>query len=150
MHRYMMRLMTGVAVCVAAALATLAMPSSAAAQGFKVIVHNDVAVAELSASALSNIFLKKDSKFPGGPEAMPVDLPASVPLRDAFSKAIHGRNTAAVVTFWQQQVFSGKDTPPPTKPTDEAVVAYVKSTPGAVGYVREGAATDGVKVVKLK
>lgn len=148
MPRYITRLILGLAC--AASISSVATPSTAAAQSFKVIVHNDVAVAELTAAALSNIFLKKDSKFPGGPEAVPVDLPASATLRDAFSKAIHGRSTAAVVTFWQQQVFSGKDTPPPTKPTDEAVVAYVKSTPGAVGYVRDGTATEGVKVVKVK
>ncbi|GAB1344443.1 phosphate ABC transporter substrate-binding protein [Gemmatimonas sp.] len=150
MPRYMMRLFLGVAVWCTAALGLAMTPSTAAAQGFKVIVHNDVAAAEITTAALSNIFLKKDSKFPGGPEAVPVDLPASAPLRDVFSKAVHGRSTAAVVTFWQQQVFSGKDTPPPTKPTDEAVVAFVKGTPGAIGYVRDGTATDGVKVVKLK
>lgn len=127
-----------------------AAPRTIQAQGFKIIAHSDVPVAELTSAAASNIFLKKDSKFPGGPEAVPVDQPASAPIREAFSKAVHGRPASAVVTYWQQQVFSGKDTPPATKPSDEAIVAFVKSTPGAIGYVKDGTPADGVKVVKLK
>lgn len=126
------------------------MPRQVAAQGFKIIAHSDVTVGELSAAAASNLFLKKDRKFPGGGEANPADLSASSPVRDAFSKAVHGRSTSAVVTYWQQQVFSGKDTPPATKPSDDAMVAFVKATPGAIGYVSEGASADGVKVVKIK
>lgn len=144
------RLAFGAAFLVVAVAGTAATPDLAEAQGFKIIAHSDVPVSEITASAASNIFLKKDSKFPGGPEAVPVDQPASSPTREAFSKAVHGRNTAAVVTFWQQQVFSGKDTPPPSKPSDDAIIAFVKSTPGAIGYVKDGTATDGVKVVKLK
>lgn len=146
----MKRAIAAVVVLLAAVLGTAATPHAAAAQGFKIVVHNDVPVAELTASAVSNLFLKKDTKFPGGPEAVPVDQPASASIREAFSRAVHGRGTAAVVTYWQQQVFSGKDTPPSTKATDDAVIAYVKSTPGAIGYVRDGTAADGVKVVKLK
>ncbi len=144
------RMALGAALAFAALSATAATPHVAAAQGFKIIAHSDVPVSELTAAAASNIFLKKDSKFAGGPEAVPVDQPASAAIRDAFSKAVHGRSTAAVVTYWQQQVFSGKDTPPATKPSDEAVVAFVKSTPGAIGYVKDGTPADGVKVVKLK
>lgn len=126
------------------------LPTGVSAQGFKVIANNEVSAAELPTSAVSNLFLKKVSKYPGGGEATPLDLPASSPVRESFSKAVHGRSTSAVVTYWQQQVFSGKDTPPPSKATDDAVVAFVKSTPGAIGYVSEGASVDGVKVVKLK
>jgi ABC-type phosphate transport system substrate-binding protein len=150
MRALISRMALGVAIATAALLGTAATPHVASAQGFKLIAHSDVPVSELTAAAASNIFLKKDGKFPGGPEAVPVDQPASAAIRDAFSKAIHGRSTSAVVTYWQQQVFSGKDTPPPTKPSDEAIVAFVKSTPGAIGYVKDGTATDGVKVVKLK
>lgn len=126
------------------------LPTRASAQGFKVIANSDVAAAELPAAAVSNLFLKKDRKFPGGGEATPLDQPASSAVRESFSKAVHGRPTSAVVTYWQQQVFSGKDTPPASKASDDAVVAFVKSTPGAIGYVSEGASVDGVKVVKLK
>lgn len=130
--------------------AALAMAPSVAHAQYKVIAHPEVGITDITTTSASNIFLKKDHKLASGIEASPVDLPVSSPVREAFSKAVLGRPATAVVTYWQQQVFSGKDTPPPSKSSDAAVVEFVKSTPGAIGYVSEGAATDGVKVLKVK
>lgn len=132
-----------------AALLIAAAPSTVLAQ-YKVIVHPEAGVSEMTSAAVSGVFLKKDRTLPGGVAASPVDLPPSSGVRDAFSRALVGRPPAAVVTFWQQQIFSGKETPPPQKGSDAAVVEFVKSTPGGIGYVSEGASTDGVKVVKIK
>lgn len=145
MTRLISRLVLAAGLCL-----TALAPRAVAAQGYKIVVHPEVQISDIGQTSLSNIFLKKDRKFATGVEAAPVDLPASSPVRDAFSKSVHGRATSAVVTYWQQQVFSGKDTPPPSKTSDDAIVAFVKSTPGGIGYVSEGASTDGVKVIKLK
>jgi len=53
-------------------------------------------------------------------------------------------------TYWQQQIFSGKDVPPSNKSSDDDVIAFVKSNPGAIGYVSGSAAVAGVKVVAVK
>jgi len=34
-------------------------------------------------------------------------------IRVAFSKSVHGKSVGAVRAFWQQQIFSGRDVPPP-------------------------------------
>ena len=70
--------------------------------------------------------------------------------RAAFSKAILGRPVSAVETYWQQQIFSGKEVPPTTKANDDEVIAFVKANAGAIGYVSAGASTAGVKVVDVK
>jgi hypothetical protein len=145
----MTRSLYRVVLCASLAAAMFA-PRVSAAQGFKVVVNPDVDIVDIRQASLSSLFLKKDRKFSTGIEAAPVDLSSSDPARGAFSKAVHGRPTNAVVKYWVQQVFSGKETPPLSKDTDEAVVAYVKSTRGGIGYVSEGAATPGVKVLKLK
>jgi ABC-type phosphate transport system substrate-binding protein len=136
------RLLCALALCLA--------PVALSAQEYKVIAHPDAGVTELPTAVVANVFLRKERKLPGGVEANPVDLPASSSLREAFSKGVLGRPTSAVVTYWQQQVFSGRDTPPPSKPNDDAVVAFVKATPGAIGYVSSGANAEGVKVVRVK
>ena len=138
-----------VVLCTGLGVAILA-PRVSAAQGFKVVVNPDVDLVDIGQASLSGLFLKKDRKFSTGIEAAPVDLASGDPARGAFSKAVHGRPTTAIVKYWVQQVFSGKETPPTSKDTDDAVVAYVKSTRGGIGYVSEGAATPGVKVLKLK
>jgi ABC-type phosphate transport system substrate-binding protein len=130
------------------ALAFAATP--AAAQEFKVIVNTANGVSDLPAAVVSKIFLKETLTFPGGAAASPVDQSKSSALRAAFSKKVVGRPVTAVETYWQQQIFSGKEVPPPNKATDDDVIAFVKATPGGIGYVSAAAPTAGVKVVDVK
>jgi ABC-type phosphate transport system substrate-binding protein len=120
------------------------------AQAFKVIANSSVTTSEVPAAALSKVFLKQSKKLPDGTAVTPVDLAKDSPVREAFTKAVHGRAVSAVETFWQQQIFSGKEVPPATKNSDADIIAFVKSTPGAIAYVSAGAATDGVKVIAVK
>ena len=127
------------------ALLLVAAPAAARAQGYVVVVNAASAVSSLPKSELSNVFLKKSTKL------APVDQSKGAAVRDAFSKAVLGRPASAVATYWQQQIFAGKDVPPPEKGDDAAVLAYVKSTPNGVGYVSAGAALgDGVKALTLQ
>lgn len=122
----------------------------AEAQGFKVIAHEGVAESELAKDVVAKLFLKQSPKFPSGVAAKPVDLNKASAVRGEFSTAVLSRPVVAVETFWQQQIFAGKDVPPPTKASDDEVLAFVKSTPGAIGYVSAGASTAGVKVIAVK
>ena len=135
---------------VIAAVATLARTSSLSAQEFKVIVNSANSTSELSTDVTAKLFLKQSTKFPNGTAAQPVDLAKTSAVRAAFSKAVLGRPSSAVETYWQQQIFSGKDVPPPAKASDDDVIAFVKANPGAIGYVSAGASTAGVKVVDVK
>lgn len=120
------------------------------AQDFKVIVNSANTTTDLPAAVVGKLFLKETTKFPNGSAAQPVDQAKTSATRASFSKAVIGRPVAAVETFWQQQIFSGKEVPPQNKPTDDDVIAFVKSTPGAIGYVSASAGTGGVKVIDVK
>ena len=124
--------------------------TTAMAQDFKVIVNSANPTSELPGDVAAKLFLKQSLKFPGGTAAQPVDQAKGSPVRASFSKALLGRPVAAVETFWQQQIFAGKEVPPPAKTSDDDVIAFVKANPGAIGYVSAGAATAGVKVVDIK
>ena len=118
--------------------------SRAQAQGY-VVVANAAGPATLGKDEVSKIFLKKSTSLTA------VDQDKSSKVRDAFSKAVHGRPAAAVVTYWQQQIFAGKDVPPTEKASDADVLAAVRANPKAIGYVAAG--TDlgaGVKVVTVQ
>ena len=134
-----------------AVAALAAVPASLRAQDadFKVIVNSATAVGDLPAADLSKIFLKQGG-FPGGAKAVPVEPAKGAAARAAFAKKVHGRPVAAIETYWQNQVFSGGESPPPTKGSDAEIVAFVKATPGAIGYVSAGAGTAGVKVIAVK
>lgn len=134
----------------AAILVIAASASTATAQGYKVIANESVSESELSKDVAAKIFLKQAAKFPSGAAAKPVDLAKTSPARADFSTSVLGRAVSAVETYWQQQIFAGKEVPPPAKASDDEVIAFVKSTPGAIGYVSAGASASGVKVITIK
>jgi ABC-type phosphate transport system substrate-binding protein len=124
--------------------------SNTFAQSFKVIVNNDNAVTSLTTKEVSDFLLKKKTKWSSGIAAAPVDLSSSSQVRAAFSQQIHGKNTAAIRSYWQQAAFAGTGTAPAEKQTDTEVVEFVKKNPGAIGYVSSSANTSGVKIVSIQ
>jgi len=131
-------------------LVGLVAPVAAQQGGYTVIVNEANSVATLSAEEVSKIFFKKTHRWTNGQDVVPVDLPESAPAREAFSAAVHDKSVGAVRAFWQQQIFSGRAVPPVEKPSDEQVVAFVRATPGAIGYVSAGAPlSSGVRRVQV-
>lgn len=133
-----------IAYAVAFLAAAVAPTTRANAQGYVVVVNAASAKSTLTKSEVSNIFLKKTSGF------TPVDQSKSSPVREAFAKAVHGKTSAALDAYWQGQIFSGKDVPPADKSSDADVLAFVRNTPNAIGYVSAGADLGaGVKAVSV-
>ena len=133
-----------------AALTFLLWTGAAEGAQFKVIANRAVKSDSLTRQQVSDLFLKKTTKWADGTAVAAVDLPDSSAVREAFSKEIHGRPASAVKSYWNKQIFSGRDLPPLEKKTDAEVVAYVRTTAGAIGYVAESAVTDGVSVVTVR
>jgi ABC-type phosphate transport system substrate-binding protein len=117
--------------------------------GVRVVAHESVDVSTLTRAELSQLFLKKRTAWRPGAPAKPVDQVDASPVRRLFSKAVHKKEPELIKSFWQQQIFSGRAVPPPEKAGDEEVLAYVRSTPGAVGYVSRAAAPAGVKTITV-
>ena len=137
-------------IWLAAALAIAITPSAVAAGGYHVVVNPSNPAAAVSTAQLSRMFLKKLPKWDHGTAVVPVDQPTDAAVRADFSRAVHGKPVAAVVAYWQQQIFAGRDVPPAEKAGDEAVLAFVRANPGAVGYVSASANTSGVKVLEVQ
>jgi ABC-type phosphate transport system substrate-binding protein len=114
-----------------------------------VLVVNGSRPTTLTRRQVADFFLKRASTWPDGTAAAPIDLSVASPTRQAFSRKVLGQPTEGIVHYWQQQMQSGRLTPPFVKPED-GVLSLVKATPGAIGYVAEGTALpDGVKTVTL-
>ncbi len=131
-------------------LFVLAASSQAGALGLKVVAHPSVPVSSISRQAISEAFLKKSDKWPDGTAMVPVEQAHDSAIRESFCRLIHERSVSMIDAFWQKQVFSGRATPPITKGSDADVIAYVRSVPGAVGYVSSGAETSGLKELKVE
>lgn len=121
-------------------------------KGYKVIVNANNTVTTLNRSEVARMFLKKTTTWNDDTPVLPVDLSASSSVREKFSREIHGKSTATIKNYWQQQIYSGKGTPPPEMPSDEKVISYVESRRGAIGYVDDDKdmGSAAVKVIQVR
>jgi ABC-type phosphate transport system substrate-binding protein len=132
-------------------LAVAAVPTAADdAPGYRLIVHPASKVEALSRREVIDLFLKRTTTWPTGGAVHPVEPPEDAAVRERFGSEVLGKSAAALKSYWNKRIFAGREVPPVEKRSDEEVVAFVRTTPGAVGYVSGGAAVAGVKVVKLK
>lgn len=109
------------------------------APDLKIIVHPGNPARVVDKGFLSDAFLKKATRWPSGETIRPLDQRPASAVRRTFTRNVLKRTVAAVRSYWQQRIFSGRDVPPPELDSDESVVAYVERTPGAVGYVSSAA-----------
>ena len=131
--------------------AVLAVAWSAEARvGPKLVAHPSVPVSSLSRAAAPKAFRKKTDKWPDDTAIVPVDQARGSSTRESFCRKVHDRSTSMIDAFWQKQVYSGRGTPPLTKGSDREVIDFVRTVPGAIGYVSAGAGTSGVKVIRLE
>jgi ABC-type phosphate transport system substrate-binding protein len=131
-------------------LAFVVLSATAAAQSrpqFRVIVHPSNPVTSVDQRFLADAFLKKVTRWAHDEAIRPVDLHVDSTVRRHFSDDALKRSVAAVKSYWQQLVFSGRGVPPPEMDNDEQVVKFVLRNPGAIGYVSGTANVEGAKVV---
>jgi ABC-type phosphate transport system substrate-binding protein len=129
-------------VVVAAVLAAGLVQEAHAAAAFRVIVHPDVKGAQIPRAVLSAIFLKQALKWGDGRPVVPVDQSVQSAVRRQFSADVLKQGIVEVQVYWQRRITAGQ-VPPPVKTSDEDVVAFVASTPGAIGYVSSSATLPG-------
>lgn len=122
----------------------------AAQQSYKVIVNASNNVSTITRDYLSQLFLKKTSRWANGQVAIPINLPSESPVREHFAQDVHGRSVSAIRAYWQRMVFSGGAVPPEERNSDREVIAYVAANPNAIGYVSAGAQVGGgAKVIQV-
>jgi ABC-type phosphate transport system substrate-binding protein len=118
---------------------------SSALSGVVVVVHPSNGDA-LNKKAISKIFLGKSKKFPSGTAAKPVTLDSGATSAE-FTKSVLGKSESQIKAYWSKLLFTGKGQAPKSVASDAEVIDMVSKNPEMIGYVSDGAATDGVKVL---
>jgi ABC-type phosphate transport system substrate-binding protein len=132
-----------------AVLAAGALPVVSADASFRVIVHPQVKGSQIPRSALTAIFLKQAPRWGDGTVVLPVDQSVRSLVRKSFSGDVLQQGIVEVQVYWQRKMSVGV-VPPPVKTTDEEIVSFVASTPGAIGYVSAATALpDSVKAIEI-
>ncbi len=121
-----------------------------AEDSYKVVVNSGNSAGSLPKEKVAAYFLKKETRWSDGSKVAVVDRDPGAAVRAAFSKTVLGKDVAAVKSYWQRLLFSGKETPPAELDSDREVIEFVAKSPGGIGYV--SAATDlpaGVKALRI-
>jgi ABC-type phosphate transport system substrate-binding protein len=148
-HVRMRRLAT-IAVLALSGVATRNAGAQRADGAYKLVVNAANPISSLTREEASRLFLKKVTMWKDAKPVLIVDQKATSPVRESFTKEVHGRQVASVTSYWQQMIFSGRAVPPAEKSTDAEVAAYVAANPSAIGYVAANVELPtGVKVVEL-
>ncbi|MFZ5756336.1 MAG: phosphate ABC transporter substrate-binding protein [Pseudomonadota bacterium] len=131
-----------------AALFALSAVAPAAYAGLVVVAHPSVAVSELNADQVNQLFLGRTKTLPDGSAVAPLDLAEGSAMRTQFAERVLGKNEQQLRSYWSRMIFTGKGQPPRSVGNSDEVVRAVASRPGYIGYVDSKAVASGkVKVL---
>ncbi len=91
--------------------------------------------------------MSKNQSLPGGLKASPVNLPKRSDLREEFDESGLGLSPDEVDRYWIDQKIRDGKSPPRPLPSEGAVLRFVQSNKGAIGYVSADVAEGSVRVV---
>jgi ABC-type phosphate transport system substrate-binding protein len=139
-----------VLLAVIAVPVTVARADKPAPPPYVVVVNAANRTTTASRKFVADAFLKKTTRWPNGEVIRPVDQSDDSGVRKRFTEDVLKRSVAAVKSYWQESVFSGRDLPPPELGSDGEVMSYVAKHPGAVGYVSGDADLVDVKIIGVE
>lgn len=113
-----------------------------------VVVSARSAASRLTVEQTAKIFLGKVNVFPDGSNAVPVDQPEGVAIRDEFYVKVVRKNSSQLTAYWAKIIFTGGDScPPKLLEGNVAVRRAVASNPNAIGYIDRSVVDSSVRVV---
>ena len=115
-----------------------------AAGGVVVIGHPNLA--SLDAPTLEKVYTGKVIEV-NGVSVTAVNASSGSGVRSRFLQAYLKQDEEKYTAYWIVRRYIGKGAPPRELATSEAVIAFVKTTPGAIGYVDEADVPAGVTVL---
>lgn len=111
-----------------------------------VIASLQVPDATISIKQLADIYSLKKIYWANKIQVVPVNREVSSTEREKFSRDVFNLSPQALGEYWNRQRFQG-EFPPIIQTSDQAVLGFVRSFPGAIGYINADQEPTGVKVL---
>lgn len=112
-----------------------------------VVIVNPANSASIDEEQIAKIFLGQTKTFSNGSEATPIDQKEG-PIREEFGNKLLKKNPSQLKAQWARQIFTGGAKPPKELGSDDEILKFVASTPGAIAYIDSSKVNKTVKVVK--
>lgn len=112
-----------------------------------VVIVNPSNSASIDEEQIAKIFLGQTKTFSNGSEAIPIDQKEG-PVREDFGNKFLKKNPSQLKAQWARQIFTGGAKPPKEMASDDEILKFVASTPGAIAYMDSSKVNKTVKVIK--
>lgn len=116
------------------------------AEGLWIIASPEVPDITLTVEQLADIYSLKKYFWSDNTRVVPVNREASSEERGKFSRAVFDLSPLELAEYWNKLRFQGK-LPPLIQASDQAVLGFVRSVPGAIGYIHANQPVSGVKIL---
>lgn len=114
-----------------------------------VVVSAQSPVTTLTHSELADIFLGRNSRFPDGSPATPVDQRESSSPYAVFYRDYLGQTPTQIKMYWSRLIFTGRGQPPRNLNDDTAISDFVAEHADAIGYLDDSHLDERLQVVKI-
>lgn len=122
-------------------------PSSFAAD---VIVHPSVSEKELARYVVRAVFGMRVLKWPNGVPIRVFVLDDTTALHIEFAKEVLDVYPYQLRQAWDRLIYSGTGQAPTQVSSEAEMVNRVATTPGAIGYVKNGKASEDVRILLVR
>ena len=116
----------------------------------EIIVHRTSGQQELTLNVARLLFTMRLLHWPDGTRVRVFVLPDSDPLHREFAKQSLDLYPRQLRRVWDRHLFSGSGAVPVLVGSVEEMLKRVGETPGAIGYLPDGLATETVRVIHVK
>jgi ABC-type phosphate transport system substrate-binding protein len=116
------------------------------AGGLLVIASSQVPDGAISVKQLADIYALNKTYWSNQIQVVPVNREALSEEREKFSEAVFNLSPLELAEYWNRLSFQGK-LPPLVQTSDQAVLGFVRSVPGAIGYINADQQPTGVKIL---
>ena len=127
-------------------LAALACIAGDAHAGGGVVVIGHTGITRMDASTLQKIYTGKVIELDGVPITA-VNANAGSEVRNRFLHSFLNQDEDRYTAYWTVRRYIGKGASPRELPSSADVIKFVKSTPGAIGYIEETDLQPGLNVL---
>jgi ABC-type phosphate transport system substrate-binding protein len=144
----MLKALSAVALAILACMPMVRAGTPAPPGSLIVVANADTP--KLDEQTLQRIYLGKVVEIADRP-IIPVNLPKGNSLRKAFMEQVLAHADDKFVAYWTVRRYIGQGTPPREFSTLAEQIEFLRTTPGAVGYVQDVAdLKPGLRVVLKK
>ncbi|MEI7670945.1 MAG: hypothetical protein WCK00_02410 [Deltaproteobacteria bacterium] len=114
-----------------------------------IVVIGNSNVPKMDTTTIQKIYTGKFISV-SGVSVKPVGEKPGTPARNRFLKEFLDQDEEKFTAYWTVRRYIGKGTPPVELANAAAVISYVLSTPGAVGYIDEADVKQGMNIITRK